>query len=70
MTKEQAKMLTSFKNHCTCGGYAWRMNGRSKADPHMNYCPQREEYLDWYKALNGPEVGPIKLLIRSNQKYS
>lgn len=38
----------TFKNHCTCGGYASSMNGRDRADPHMAWCPQREEYLEWY----------------------
>jgi hypothetical protein len=42
-------MTVAFKNYCTCGGYAWRMNGRDPADPHMDYCRQREEYLEWWK---------------------
>lgn len=55
MTKEQAQSLKSFKNPCTCGGYAWRMNGRPEASPHMNWCPQAQEYDEWYKAMNSTE---------------
>lgn len=40
----------TFKNYCTCGGYAWPMNGRQEAQPHMRWCPQREEYAAWYAA--------------------
>lgn len=32
---EEAKNLKTFKHICTCGGFAWRMNGRNPARPHM-----------------------------------
>lgn len=41
--------LISFGNYCNCGGYAWQMNGRPEAQPHMDWCPQREEYAEWYR---------------------
>lgn len=53
MNKEEAQKLKTFKNYCTCGGSAWNMNGRDKRRPHMAYCPQREEYNEWYDALHG-----------------
>lgn len=52
MTKEEAQNLKSFKNYCTCGGYAYTMNNRPKEQPHMTYCKQYEEYAEWYNALN------------------
>lgn len=33
----------------TCGGYAWQMNERPEAQPHMDWCPQRDEYAEWFK---------------------
>lgn len=41
--------LITFKNYCTCGGFAWELNGRPEAQPHMGWCPQREEYAAWYQ---------------------
>jgi len=43
-------VVGSFKNYCTCGGYAWQMNGRPEAQPHMEWCPQRQEYAEWWAA--------------------
>lgn len=40
-----------FKNHCNCGGYAWTMNGRPESQPHMAWCPQLEEYAEWYATI-------------------
>lgn len=65
MTYEEAIRLRSFQNHCTCGGYAWRMNGRSYSQPHMAWCPQHKEYGDWFMALVSgiPQNGnPIAVL--------
>lgn len=53
MTRQEAKALKSFKNHCNCGGHAWQVNGRPQAQPHMDWCPQRDEYAGWWRALNG-----------------
>lgn len=47
---ERLRQLVTFENYCTCGGYAWQMNGRPEASPHMDWCPQREEYARWYAA--------------------
>ena len=44
--------MASFKNYCTCGGYAWTMNGRPQAQPHMSWCPQYEEYAKWWASNN------------------
>ena len=53
MTKEDAEKLKRFDHHCTCGGFAWRMNGRPEADPHMKWCPQKKQYDEWWAAMNG-----------------
>ena len=53
MTKEEAKTLATFEHECTCGGFAWQMSGRPQEQPHMNWCPQYDEYGDWYQALHG-----------------
>lgn len=55
MTKEEAQNLKSFNQYCTCGGFAHSMNGRLKSNPHMQWCPQKEQYLEWYNALNLPQ---------------
>lgn len=58
MTHAEAVNLKSFKNYCNCGGAHWQMNGRSEAQPHLDWCPQREEYAEWYKAMqSAPEGG-------------
>lgn len=53
MTRQQAEALKSFKHYCTCGGFAWTMNGRPQEQPHMEWCPQRDEYTEWRAALHG-----------------
>ena len=40
MNLDEARNLKSFKNYCNCGGYAWEMNGRNPARPHLSWCPQ------------------------------
>jgi hypothetical protein len=52
MTKEQAEQLKTFDHYCTCGGFAWQLNGRSKENPHMSWCPQKQQYDAWYTALH------------------
>ena len=54
MTREEALNLVAFKNYCTCGGYAWRMNGRPESQPHMTYCEQYDEYGEWFRAKSEP----------------
>jgi len=56
MTYEEAKNLKRFKEYCTCGGYAWTMNGRDERHPHMNYCPQKNEWEEWKKAMEKGEA--------------
>jgi len=46
-----AERITSFKHFCTCGGFAWTMNGRDPASPHLSWCPQRQEYAAWWSSL-------------------
>ena len=55
MTHDEAKALKTFKHHCTCGGFAHSMNGRDPADPHMRWCPQDEQYREWYAAMHRQE---------------
>jgi hypothetical protein len=55
MTHEDAKNLKSFQKLCNCGGYAWSMNGRSESQPHMEWCPQFQEYKEWWSALHGKD---------------
>lgn len=45
--------LWTFKNFCTCGGYASSINGRPISQPHMSWCPQAKEYAEWYEAMYG-----------------
>lgn len=51
MTREEAQALKAFDHHCTCGGFAFSMNGRDPRDPHMKWCPQRPQYAEWVAAL-------------------
>lgn len=53
-------MISSFKNHCTCGGFAWSMNGRPQSQPHMTWCPQYAEYAEWW-AVNSKNPGITSL---------
>lgn len=71
MTHEEAKALKSFKNLCTCGGYAWRINGRLPPNPHMHWCPQDQEYREWYAAMHpvpDPEHRPDTKRIETPSK--
>jgi hypothetical protein len=55
MTIDQARAIIArrtFKNYCMCGGYAWQMNGRPEEQPHMDWCPQKEEYAEYRRALS------------------
>lgn len=52
MNRLEATKLKFFKNTCSCGGYAHSMNGRPESQPHMNWCPQYDEYGEWWRALN------------------
>lgn len=58
MTREEALALKTFRNYCTCGGYAWQMNGRDRRHPHMAWCPQFEEYAEYIDALTSDEGVP------------
>jgi len=51
MTTEQPKKHKSFEHYCTCGGYAYEMNGRNPEQPHMIWCPQRDEWIAWKQSL-------------------
>lgn len=60
MTKQEAEALKRFKDYCTCGGFAWQMNGRKESSPHMEWCPQAKEYAEWWDAMNtAPQRAPI-----------
>ena len=52
MTKEEAQRLRRFDHYCNCGGFAYTMNGRPVSNPHMIWCPQKQQYDEWYKALH------------------
>lgn len=58
MTFKEANELKSFKNYCTCGGFAWQMNGRPERRPHMEWCPQASEYNEWFDVLHTPQEPP------------
>lgn len=50
MTRDEADSLKTFDNFCTCGGYAWTMNGRPERNPHTDWCPQKKQYDEWFAA--------------------
>ena len=47
--------MGTFENYCTCGGFAWFMNGRPESQPHTHWCPQYEEYALWWAAKSKKE---------------
>jgi len=51
MTREEAEKLKTFDHYCTCGGYASNMNGRNSEQPHMEWCPQLPQWMEWKAAL-------------------
>lgn len=57
MTKQEALCLKRFEHACTCGGYAHSMNGRPASSPHLDWCPQKPQYDEWYKAMHAGEEG-------------
>lgn len=48
MGKKLTNTISTFENYCNCGGFAWSLNGRDPASPHMNWCPQYDEYQKWW----------------------
>lgn len=64
----KVKGIVTYKSYCNCGGYAASMNGRNKEHPHLNWCPQYEEYEDLYfqyecdKAKEGLNTNPSHVL--------
>lgn len=50
MTPTEAANHKRFKRGCTCGGYGWTLNGRPQNQPHRNWCPQYDEYAEWWAA--------------------
>ena len=70
MTYEEAKNLKSFKNYCNCGGSAWNMNGRNPARPHMSWCPQIDEYNEWYDLVGKELINEDRKEIKSKLGYS
>ena len=65
--KEEAN-LKSFKNYCTCGGYARDINGRPAEQPHMTWCPQYAEYGEWYRALR-KDLGSMIYFIEEEDEW-
>ena len=52
MTHQEALNLKSFKEYCTCGGIgAGVFNNRNPEQPHMAWCPQLDEWIEWKEAL-------------------
>jgi hypothetical protein len=51
MTREDAINLKSFKNYCTCGGYAGMSERAKSRHPHMNWCKQYAEWEEWKAAI-------------------
>lgn len=58
MLKEEAMAMIRYGAICNCGGYAVATDGtpEQRARPHMDYCPQRQSYNDWYDAMEFGEV--------------
>jgi len=56
MTRDEALNLKTFKHYCTCGGFAWTMNGRDPEHCHKAWCPQFDEYKEWWDALHSEPV--------------
>lgn len=55
MTYEEASSLKTFKNYCNCGG-AHGIAERSRSrNPHMQWCPQLEEWEEWKSAMESGE---------------
>ncbi|NBP02678.1 MAG: hypothetical protein EBU90_21675 [Proteobacteria bacterium] len=69
MTLEEAKNLKTFKNLCNCGGYT-TFNGRTRARPHMDYCPQKEEYNEWYDLVGEEFYNELEKETKSKLGYS
>jgi len=40
--------IKTFKYSCSCGGYAWQFNRRPESQPHLEWCPQFDEYARWF----------------------
>lgn len=55
MTKQEALDLKTFDHYCTCGGFACSINGRDPRNPHMAWCPQMPQYVEWYEALHSKD---------------
>ena len=53
ISRDEAMALRTFDHYCTCGGFAWPLSGRDPARPHMDWCPQRQQYNEWWDALHG-----------------
>ena len=51
MTKDEAKNLKTFKNYCICGGFAGMSERAKSRHPHMEWCPQIEEWEEWKAAM-------------------
>ena len=44
MTREYALTMRAYKHYCNCGGYAGLSERSKSRHPHMDWCPQREEW--------------------------
>jgi len=64
MTHDEAKALRRFDHYCTCGGHAAGMNGRDPEDPHMTWCPQRPQWMEWRRAIKKPPRRAAKESLR------
>jgi hypothetical protein len=51
MTLAEALALIQFDEPCTCGGFAPSLNERDPNQPHMSWCPQLPQFLEWRDAL-------------------
>ncbi len=51
MTYDEAVRLKRFDHYCTCGGFAFSMNGRDPDNPHMDWCPQFPQWKEWHEAI-------------------
>lgn len=47
ITKQILQEMKLFKTHCSCGGLYFAFLQQRLDDPHLEWCPQRKEYLKW-----------------------
>lgn len=47
ITKQMLQEMKLFKTHCSCGGIFFAFTMKNLDNPHLGWCEQRTEYLNW-----------------------